>query len=101
MPNPKNRFVNKKKTTLETINALIGLGLGAAEIAVLTQDTFGVIRTLQSQVMRESGMVQEKNWVCYNDNPCDFCLGMEAGNPYPLNYEVGSHPNCKCGWELE
>ena len=97
----KKKFDNKKKRILDAMDIALGLGLGAAAISILTQDKFGVIRNLQTQVLKESGLVQQKWWVCYGADPCDFCIGIQANNPYPLDYEVLSHPNCECGWEIE
>lgn len=56
-------------------------------------------RGAQTDQFVESGLVQMKNWVGEPDACSLICEpGIEA-SPYPLDYEMSTHPNCRCGWE--
>jgi hypothetical protein len=93
------KYPNKKQQLLEESLIFLGVTVSADIISSLMKDAFNASRDAQTTAITDSGLTSEKDWVCYGDNPCDFCLGMQANNPYPVNYQENSHPNCLCGWE--
>lgn len=95
-----NQYRNKNNKLLKAALAFLGIAVAAEIINALTMDKDNQIREMQSQVLVDA-QVAEKDWICYGNDPCPFCLEMQKGNPYPVSFSVDSHPHCQCDWAVK
>jgi hypothetical protein len=102
-PGPKKR----RKALILFILAFLGLSKEEDIPPIilgwlLWKTTQDIIRDLQTDYIKVSGLATSKDWVTHPEDSatgvCDYCQSMADGGPYPLEYDAETHPNCKCEW---
>jgi hypothetical protein len=77
--------------------ALLFLGMGEL-IRELFASPDDIHRQLQSEAIADTGVFEWKEWVVADDDACEFCQDMADHGLYSIDYEMLSHPNCRCTW---
>lgn len=71
----------------------------ARALRIARTEQINVFRESQTLQYQQSGIVKAKEWVGTEDEKlCEICQEGINNNPYPLDYVMNSHPNCRCGW---
>lgn len=65
-------------------------------VRIARTEQINAFRDLQRQQYIESGIVTGIEWIAEPD-ACEICLAGAAGSPYPVNFVIDPHPNCRCG----
>ena len=65
-------------------------------IQIARTEQINAFRDLQRQQYAESGIVKGIEWIAEPD-ACEICLAGAAGSPYPVDFVIDPHPNCRCG----
>ena len=98
-PNPK-----KKRTAL-ILWILEFLGLKKEEDIppvilawLLWKTAQDIIRDVQTEFITEAALTSTKDWNVEDENACDYCLQAASNSPYPNDFYLETHPNCRCWW---
>ena len=66
----------------------------ARALRISRTETIQAYRESSREQMKESGLVDEWEWLSEED-ACDFCLG-NNGKRFPVSEPFDTHPNCRC-----
>jgi hypothetical protein len=115
---PKTDKRKKKKTIIGILLAFLGidfaalmalpevagLDLAASWMDLLLRLKTGddIIRDISTAILAEAD-ITEKDWVTHPADSeagvCEYCQEAADNSPYPVDFYLWTHPNCKCTWE--
>jgi hypothetical protein len=91
-PHPFQKSDRRKK--LEYVLAAFGM---LELIPLIFKTANDMNRDIATQVLTDTELFDMKDWVAQPD-ACEWCQDMAANGPYPIDFEMDAHPNCRCEW---